>query len=242
MVTLRSPLRLVLLQVRAHRSSLEQERRCFVERCGVDVSHFTFYNLVDDPGVRWEVVADAHAVFIGGAGDYSVTKVHPFTWTLQEIVLRLVEEGRPLFGSCWGHQFLGRALGGLVVEDPVSAEVGTYTVRLTDAGREDPLFGELPPVFDAQLGHNDRILDPGPQGLELAASARCPMQAVRFGPGPVYGTQFHSELDEHRLRERLQVYGANYVADGEEYQRILSGLRPSPAADRLLRRFLELYA
>jgi GMP synthase (glutamine-hydrolysing) len=58
----------------------------------------------------------------------------------------------------------------------------------------------------------------------------------------VYGTQFHSELDEHRLRERLQIYGRHYVADDTEHQRILDGLRPSPAADRLLRRFLELYA
>ena len=208
----------------------------------MDEDRFRFYNLVEDPGVRWEQVADAHAVFIGGAGDYSVTKVHPFTWTLQEIVRRLADEGRPLFGSCWGHQFLGRALGGLVVEDPVSAEVGTYTVRLTDEGLKDPLFGELPPVFDAQLGHNDRIVDPGPRGIELANSSRCPLQAVRFGSAPVYGTQFHSELDEHRLRERLQIYGAHYVADEEEHQRILAGLRPSPAADRLLRRFLELFA
>lgn len=235
-------LRLVLIQVRDHRRSLEQEQRCLVNRCGVQEEQFRFFNVARQPSIRWQDVADAHAVFIGGAGGYSATRAHPFSRPLAEVVMRLIDEHRPLFGCCWGHQFIAWVRGGLVVEDMVSAEIGTRDIRLTDAGRRDPLFGDLPERFAVQVGHHDRVLEPGPEAVELAVSALCPYQAIRFGSGPVYGTQFHSELDEDALRERLEVYRANYVTDEDHAREILASLRPSPASDRLLARFLQLFA
>jgi GMP synthase (glutamine-hydrolysing) len=235
-------LRLVLLQVRAHRESLLQERDCFVERCGVPPDRFRFINLVDEPHIGYDTVRHAHAVFIGGAGDYSVTVDHPFTPSLTEVVVQLVDESRPLFGSCWGHQFIARALGGRVIGDRERAEVGTFDVRINPAGRRDPLFSMLPDVFTTQLGHNDRVADLPPGAVELATSELCPYQAIRFGDGPVYGSQFHSELDLARLRQRLALYFNNYVTDEAQHQRILASLRPSPAADGLLARFLDLFA
>ena len=65
---------------------------------------------------------------------------------------------------------------------------------------------------------------------------------IRHSDKPVYGTQFHSEMDEERLRERVLIYLEDYVADEAEHERILRGLRPSMESDRVLERFLELYA
>jgi GMP synthase (glutamine-hydrolysing) len=232
----------VLLQVRSHRASLTQEQSCFIERCEVARRQIRFINLVETPNLRWRDVEDAHAVLIGGAGGYSVTADHPFTEPLREVVLRLVEADRPVFGSCWGHQFLADATGGEVVEDKETTEVGTFEIELTPAGAADPLFAENPERFWVQLGHNDRVRATGPSWIELAFSERCRYQAMRLADKPVYGTQFHSEMNEWRLRQRLEVYLDAYVPDAEEYQKILWRLRPSIDADRLLARFLELYA
>lgn len=242
MPTPRTRLRLVLLQVRSHLTSLAQEQSCFIERCRVPRRQFRFINLVDTPDLRWRDVEDAHAVLIGGAGAYSVTADHPFTEPLREVVLRLIEANRPVFGSCWGHQFLAVATGGEVVEDKNTTEVGTFSVELTPRGVADPLFSMTPTPFWAQLGHNDRINTPGPGWVELAYSERCRFQAMRLADKPVYGTQFHSEMDEERLRERVAVYLDSYIASDEEWSRILKMLRPSIDADLLLARFLELYA
>jgi len=242
MPTPRTRLRLVLIQVRSHRASLLQEQSCFLERCGVARRQMRFLNVVDEPGIRFSDVADAHAVLIGGAGAYSVTEEHPFTAPLREVVERLVEDGRPVFGSCWGHQFLAAALGGRVVCDRSRAEVGTFPVRLTEAGRRDPLLAECPSDLWVQLGHNDHVDRLGPGFTELARSERSRHQVIRLADRPVYGTQFHSEMNEQRLRERLMVYLDRYVTDEAEYGRVLRGLRPSLDADRLLARFLELYA
>lgn len=242
MPTPRTRLRLVLLQVRNHRASLAQEQSCFIERCQVARRQMKFINVVDDPNVSWKDVEDAHAVLIGGAGAFSVTQDHPFTRPMADLVLEVIERDRPVFGACWGHQFLIKTTGGTVVEDPEQGEIGTFAITLTPEGTQDPLFAEVPSPFWAQLGHKDSACSIGPGWKELAFSNRSRYQTVRLDDKPVYGTQFHSDLNEQRLRERLLVYFDDYVEDEEDYDRILRSLRPSIDADRLLARFLELYA
>ena len=242
MATPRTQLRLVLLQVRNELVSLKQEQSCFIERCRVARRHFDFINLVDNPGLRWRDVEHAHAVLIGGAGAFSVTREHPFTAPLREVVHRLIEEDRPVFGACWGHQFLAETGGGTVIEDRERSEVGSFPIQLTEAGKSDELMAQFPEKFYVQLGHNDRVAELGPGWLDLAQSDLCPCQIIRLDGKPVYGTQFHSEMDEERLRERLQVFLEDYVADEEEHRKMLWTLRPSIEADRMLQLFLEMYA
>ena len=242
MSTSRTQLRLVLIQVRSHQVSLLQEQSCFIERCRVARRQIRFINVVDKPEIGWPDVENAHAVLIGGAGAYSVTEDHPFTKPLTDLVHQLIDRDRPVFGACWGHQVLIKATGGTVVEDPEQGEIGTFPVHLTADGSGDPLFEGIPDPFWAQLGHKDSAGSLGPGWRELAFSDRSRNQAIRLGDKPVYGTQFHSELDEERLRQRLLVYLDEYVKDQEEFRRIIRSLRPSIDADRLLARFLELYA
>lgn len=242
MATPRTRLRLVLLQLRESEAPLIQEQSCFIERCRVARRQFVFINLADEPQIRWRHVESAHAVLIGGAGAYSAIHDHPFSEPLRDVVQQLIDEDRPIFGSCWGHQFLAAAFGGEVIEDRERSEVGTFSVRLTDAGRSDPLFEEFPIRFPVQLGHNDRVRAVGSQWDELAASDLCPFQVIRIRNKPVYGTQFHSELNEQRLRQRLDVYRESYAAEQSEYEAIIRRLRPSVLADGVMARFLELYA
>jgi len=233
--------RLLLLQIRTNEVSLWQEREWFAQRCAVPPERLASINLVEHPAIRWEDVQEFDAVFVGGAGAHTAFEDHPFTDRLQEVVQRLIEEDRPFFGSCWGHQFLARVLGGSVVTDPSAEEVGTFDIELTPEGRNDPLFSGLPPVFPAQLGHHDRIGHLPPDLVELARSDRCPYQAVRIPGKPVYGTQFHPEMTHEQLRERLDVYRDAYLPDSGDHETLLQSLRPSPEAGALLRRFVELY-
>lgn len=243
MATPRTKLRLVLFQIREDPVPLLQEQSCFIERCQVARSQFTFINIVDTPDVGWKDVEDAHAVFIGGAGAFSVKEDHRFTTALGDLVKEIIERDRPLFGACWGHQFIVKTTGGTVVEDPEQEEIGTFSVSLTPEGTTDPLFEEFPSSFWAQLGHKDSVTNLGPGWRELAHTARSRNQAIRLDDKPVYGTQFHSELNEERLRERLLVYLDDYIGgDHDEFEKIIRGLRPSIDADRLMVRFLELYA
>lgn len=232
-------LRLVVLQVRDNREVEEQERDCFVELSGLDADQFDWWNVVDRPNVSWGDVEAYDAVVIGGAGAHSVTETYPFTAPLERLVGRLAGERRPLFGSCWGHQFVAQALGGEVRTDLERKELGTYGIELTAAGEGDPWLEGLPSRFGVQLGHHDRVTRLPEGGVELAFSALCPNQAFRMSAAPVYGAQFHVELDRPRMIARAMVYREEYLADPGSLDRLIDSLEPTPEASTLFRRFVE---
>ncbi len=236
----RENVRLLLIQVRDHPQAAEQERECFLERCRVRPDQLTIYNVIERPQIRFSDLGDADAVFIGGAGAHSVTQTYDFTAPLAELLAQILEEDRPFFGSCWGHQFLGQILGARVETQPENAEVGTFDAQLTEAGRQDPLSAPLPDRFPIQLGHRDHVVDPPPNLVTLASSERSPHQLVRVAGKPAYGSQFHSEMSLEAMRRRVRIY-SHYLEGGheaaDEFDR---SLRPSPESDGLLDRFLSL--
>lgn len=231
---------LLLVQVRGPENELAmlQERVCFAELAGLDAARWTYLNAVTDPEITWARVAHHDVLLIGGAGAHSVTEEHSFTRPLAEVVRRWVAEGRPMLGSCWGHQFLAWALGGTVETDPAGEEVGTFDIHLTEAGRRDPWLDGLPPTFPVHLGHHDVVRDLPPGLVELAYSERGRNQVVRYRDLPIYGTQFHCEMTMVRMQERLRMYSDEYLDGQDDEASLGSILRPAPVAEGLLRRFL----
>jgi GMP synthase (glutamine-hydrolysing) len=148
---------------------------------------------------------------------------------------------KPTFASCWGFQAMSRAMGGRCIHDLPNAEVGTIELNLTEAGRNDPLFGNLSPVFVAQAGHEDHVVELPPDAVLLASSARVKEQALRFVGRPIYCTQFHPELDRVAMLERVAAY-PEYVARIARvpFDEFVQSCRESPEANSLLRRFVQL--
>ncbi len=235
--------RVRLIQIRERPAVIREEQASFRARTGLGSESFAVTNALTD-ALSPALLDDADALMIGGAGAYSVVDTFGWTQPLADLCLACADRAVPLFGSCWGHQFVARAFGGTVVHDPERAELGTHTVHLTDAGRLDPLFSTLPERFGAQMGHHDRVAELPPGAVELAQSDLAPAQAFRLDGLPVYGTQFHSELDAATERSRLLAYRAHYpeMADDDVFEATLAGLRDTPEADDLLRRFLLRYA
>lgn len=236
-------LRVRLIQIRERPAVLREEQATFLERCRLRPDQLAVTNALTDP-LGAALLDGVDAVMIGGAGAFSVTQTYPWTADLIGLVKACYERHLPLFGSCWGHQFIARAFGGTVVQDLDRAELGTHDVELTDAGREDPLFGTFPARFPAQMGHQDRVSVLPAEAVELARSATAPFQAFRIAGRPIYGTQFHSELAVEPMRRRLAAYRAYYTRAQSEaaFERTLTSLRDTPEVDQLLAAFLRRFA
>lgn len=234
------PPRLLLLQVRDLPEAERQERFCFTEACGVALEDLETINVVASPRLSWSAVRHADALLIGGAGEHTATLEYPFSGPLGEVVTRWLAEGRPFFGSCFGHHFVAGLLGGRVVTDRSAEEVGSFDVDLTAEGRDDPLFAGLPPRFTVQLGHHDRVVELPPGARALAHSKRCPNQAIALAGELAYATQFHPELTAGHLRARLMMYREGYLGPVPDHAAIDRMIRESPHPGRLLRRFVEL--
>jgi len=236
-------IRILLLQARAPGDpSLEHERACFARAAGVAMQQIRPHDLTMGPPCN-KVVACCDAIMVGGAGEFYVSRRDlPHHDRTVEALAALAADGPPVFASCFGYQLLVEALGGEIQHDPERMEVGTFDLTLTDAGRADPLFGALPEVFTAQLGHKDRAVRPPPGVPNLAASPRSPYQALRVPDRPVWATQFHPELHHTdniwRYERYLAIYGQHH--DEAERRAVIAAHRPSPESSTLIARFMDL--
>lgn len=228
-------MRLLVLQSRFPSDPmLDHERGCFIAATGRHVEELHFRNVMGGVPSIDEVTA-YNAVIIGGSGDFSVAeRDQSFFEPMAELLRGLVDVSFPTFGCCFGFQLLVDAMGGTVIRDPANSELGSYDVKLTDEGRRDPLFGQLPETFIAQMGHFDRAVEL-PEGVpNLASSQLCGFQALRVPGAPIWATQFHPELDDQGNRDRCVAYIKEF-GNIEGYQAL-----PSPDALTILPNFLEL--
>jgi GMP synthase (glutamine-hydrolysing) len=145
--------------------------------------------------------------------------------------------GRPMLGICFGHQLIAHALGGQVRQTTNSIEFGTITIEREPAEGSDPLLGELPEKFIAQAAHFQTVTEPPEQSRVLARNGSG-VQALRHGPAS-WGFQFHPEFDERHL-ELIIDEVKNPAKHGIDVAARRAGLRPTPLAASLLRRFRDL--
>lgn len=232
-------IRILLVQARSTSDIEIQEQECFLERCRIRPSQMDVVSVLRDD-LDAKLFDEVDALMIGGAGEYSAAENYSWMPALLDFIRYAYEVRFPTFGSCWGHQLIARALGGEVVHDSDLAEMGCHPVSLTGAGQRDRLFGPFPKRFLANMGHHDRVTVLPPKAVELARSDTQPYQAFRIDGRPMYGTQFHSELDATRERQRLYRYRENYpeIAADEAFQAVLDNLAETSEVDHLLHDFL----
>jgi GMP synthase (glutamine-hydrolysing) len=234
-------MKVMLLQARRPDDPMRvHEQECFAAASGLGRDGFRFINVVEKVPA-WSRLDGFDALMVGGAGHFNVSEpVDGFFEPMAELLLRVVDEGFPTFASCFGYQLLVHALGGRVEYDPNRAEVGSFTVRLTEAGSNDEIFSTLPAEFTAQMGHKDRAVEM-PEGIpNLATSERSPLQALRIPGKPIWATQFHPELDQKTNHDRYIAYIERYDPQrlGEEAAGFTS--LPSPETSTLLPLFVDL--
>lgn len=243
-------LRYLLLQTRNTGDPMAaQEVRCFARALGCEISAIQIFDLLS-ASPSTETLQAADMLLLGGSGHYSVAsdpnepgRPRPHSQWLDRALdtLRRVHRlAKPTFASCWGFQAMARAMGGECVNDLLNAEVGTIELQLTDAGRGDPIFGNLPFNFDAQAGHEDHVIRLPPDAVLLASSSRVAEQAFRFAGRPIYCTQFHPELDCKAMFERVIAY-PEYIARIARipFDDFVNSMRETPEANLLLQHFVH---
>ena len=97
----------------------------------------------------------------------------------------------PVFGICIGFHFIAMHFGGTA--GPASAgEFGKVEITVDD---HDDLFENIPSKFQAWLSHNDEVKQL-PDGFKsLAHSETCQVEAFKHVEKPLYGVQFHPEVE-----------------------------------------------
>ena len=97
----------------------------------------------------------------------------------------------PILGICVGHQFMALHFGGKAGPAKVP-EFGKAELIVTDP---DDLFKGLPNRFTVWESHNDEVQKLPDEFLVLAHSKDCQVEAMKHKARPIYGVQFHPEVE-----------------------------------------------
>jgi GMP synthase (glutamine-hydrolysing) len=141
--------------------------------------------------------------------------------------------GTPILGICFGHQLLGSALGGKVVENPRGREIGTVTLC-----RElsDPLFDSLGSEALVVMSHLDSVVE-RPEGAEVLATTALEKNAVLRFSETTWGVQFHPEMDAEIIGYYLEARRSDAEAEGLDVDQLLAERRDTRYGAELLRNF-----
>lgn len=98
----------------------------------------------------------------------------------------------PIVGICAGHQFMARHFGGTAA--PGGSEFGASMITLSEDAPKD-LFKGVPKTSTVWESHHDEVSKVPADFEVLASSDKCKVQAMRHRSRPLFGLQFHPEVE-----------------------------------------------
>jgi GMP synthase (glutamine-hydrolysing) len=237
----------LLLSIRGEDAAADDEYQAMMRFAGLDQDGMHRIRLTHRP--LGPIDLDDWSGIVLGGGPYNVSDPQDAKSATQQraeaellsLVEEIADQDFPFLGCCYGVGVLGTVIGATVDRshpEPVAA----VTVSLTDAGREETLFAELPDEFDAFGGHKEAASSLPSEAVRLASSPDCPVQAFRVGAN-TYATQFHPELDLQGILTRIDVYKNHgyFEPDSAESLKIAARQRHIEYPPTILRRFVERY-
>jgi len=187
-----------------------------------------FTDRLPDPGAAGIVVLTGSA--------HSITKDYPWLATLEDFTRKRCASGLPLFGVCYGHQLIARALAGR--EAVGRAAVPEVTFAPIEIVKQHPVFAGLPNPFLVMSSHYDEAKKL-PDGFELLARSRdCAVQAMAHRDRPIVGVQFHPEFDIAKSRQSVNDERESLIRLGLDPDALQAGIPDRrTGADVILRNF-----
>ncbi|MCM2563123.1 type 1 glutamine amidotransferase [Lutimaribacter sp. EGI FJ00015] len=193
-----------------------------------DMDDVKFAKLIHLVRPDWEVGAfdvtkgefpDDLAPFDGVMITGSPASVHddaPWVTRLEELIRQMVGQGVPVFGACFGHQVIAKALGGTVGYNPGGWVMGRIETRVVDRA---PWMDGAPDTLGLYAAHKEQVLEP-PAGVRiLSETPGCPVGGFAVG-AHVYTTQYHPEIDPDFMADLLDELAgdlpAAVVKEGKE--------------------------
>ena len=237
----------LMLSIRGEDAAADDEYQAMMRFGGLDETGMHRIRLTHRP--LGPIELDDWSGIILGGGPYNVSDPQDSKSSTQRrveselltLVDQIVDRDYPFLGCCYGVGILGSVIGA-TVDRSYPEPVAALTVTLTDAGRDEPLFAELPDVFDAFGGHKEAASSLPAQAKCLASSPACPVQAFRVGAN-TYATQFHPELDLQGILTRIDVYKNHgyFAPESAEQLKTAARQRHIEYPPTILRRFVERY-
>lgn len=143
------------------------------------------------------------------------------------LIRRLVEQGQPIFGACFGHQAIAMALGGQVGPNPSGWVFGLVETEIE--GLPVKMYGS----------HVEQVLRLPEGAVIIGGTAECPVGSFAI-PGKVMTTQYHPEMSHSFITDLVEEYASDLPPDVATRARdSLTNMADSDAIAERIARFFE---
>ncbi len=105
----------------------------------------------------------------------------------------------PMLGMCVSHQLMAIVFGGKA-GPAKSPEYGPVKIFVDDA---DEILKGIDKTFNTWEAHNDEVLVLPENFNILAHSEKCKIQAMKHVKLPIFGLQFHPEVDDTKNGKKI---------------------------------------
>jgi len=142
----------------------------------------------------FENIADADGIILSGGSPNVAADVD----AMGNNGLYLDRFEGPIFGICAGMQFISTHFGGVLGQGTVP-EFGKVDLRISD---HNGLFNGIPDEIAVWASHNDEVKEVPKDFIVSASSKDCAVEGIRHRTRPIYGVQFHPEVEhtEHGVK------------------------------------------
>lgn len=130
----------------------------------------------------------------------SVNEETDWVVRLLALIRRLVAEEQPLFGACFGHQAIAKALGGAVGDNPGGWVFGLTQTKMEDQG------------ISLYAAHREQVLATPTGAIVLGGNAECPVGSMAIGPR-VLTTQYHPEMRPEFVAALVEAFATKLPED-----------------------------
>jgi GMP synthase (glutamine-hydrolysing) len=238
----------LVLQLRPEEEASENEYRVILAKGGLDEARTRRVRLEREALPELELSSFAGVIVGGGPGCVSDPDEHksPVEKRIEAQIMALMPvvtaNDVPFLGCCYGIGILAHHLGAAVSKEHYNEPVSIARVRLTEAGRSDPLLAGLDGPFDAFVGHKEAVQELPAGCAHLVEGEACPFQMIRHGKN-VYATQFHPEADGDVFALRIRIYRDKGYFAPEDADRLAAAVRLGnpQAGQMILRNFVRRY-
>ncbi len=129
--------------------------------------------------------------------------------------------GAKVFGMCFGHQLIARAMGGVVRKSEKGWGLGVHDYAVS----EWPHGGQ-PAKLSLQAFHQDQVEVAPPGARVIASSAFCPAAALWY-PGFALSVQGHPEFTASYARALIELRRGVMLGDRDADRGVRTVMRPT---------------
>ena len=112
---------------------------------------------------------------------------------LLALIRRLADEGQPVFGACFGHQAVAKALGGRVGPNPGGWVFGLARTEMEGVG------------ISLYAAHREQVLDLPQDAVVLGGNAECAVGSYAIGRR-ILTTQYHPDMGPEFVAALVEAF------------------------------------